>query len=218
LKKKLVLISIAIFLLNLVSYGADVSLRSLADKKNKSIGAAIMPRQLDDPEFVKLLIETCNYITPENNLKWDAVHPREDKYDYSDVDKIVDFALKNNMKVRGHNLLWHRATPGWIAKPDMTLEKWQALVKDHLVNVMGHYKGKIVDWDVVNEPMDDNGLMRKSFWYDFLGPDYVEFMLKTAREIDPAAKLYLNDYAIEEMCPKADGFYRLVKDLKDKGE
>lgn len=216
MKKKLLVM--VIFLFYVVTFAADPgSLRSLADKKNKSIGAAIMPEQLDDPEFVKLLIENCNYITPENNLKWDAVHPREDKYDYSGGDKIVDFALKNNMKVRGHNLLWHQATPGWIAKPDMTLEKWQALVKDHLVNVMGHYKGKIVDWDVVNEPMDDNGQMRKSFWRDFLGPDYVEFMLRTAREIDPAAKLYLNDYAIEEMCPKADGFYRLVKDLKDKG-
>lgn len=216
MKTKLVVM--IIFLVNLLTFAADPgSLRSLADKKNKSIGAAIMPEQLDDPEFVKLLIENVNYITPENNLKWDAVHPYEDRYDFSGGDKIVNFALKNNMKVRGHNLLWHQANPGWIAKPDMTVDKWKALVKDHYVNVMTHYKGKITDWDVVNEPMNDNGQIRKSFWYDFLGADYVEFCLRTAREIDPDAKLYVNDYAIEEMCPKADGFYNLVKDLKARG-
>jgi GH35 family endo-1,4-beta-xylanase len=216
LKKKLVVL--IIFLYSVSTFAADPgSLRSLADKKNKSIGAAIMPQQLDDPEFVKLLIENCNYITPENNLKWDAVHPRDTVYDFSGGDKIVNFALKNNMKVRGHNLLWHQANPGWIALPNMTVEKWKALVKDHYVNVMTHYKGKIIDWDVVNEPMDDNGQIRKSLWYDFLGEDYVEFALRTAREVDPDAKLYLNDYAIEEMCPKADGFYKLVKDLMAKG-
>ena len=65
---------------------------------------------------VALIQEQFNQISPENDLKWQMIHPREGKdgYDFAAADAFVNFGLSNNMQVVGHTLVWHSQTPNWV--------------------------------------------------------------------------------------------------------
>ena len=68
----------------------------------------------------------------------------------------------------------------------------------HIAAVVGRYKGRIKGWDVVNETVEDNGEMRRSPYYNIIGPDYIELAFKFAHEADPDAELYINDYSMSK--------------------
>jgi len=194
-----------------------LQLRNYATQKGIYIGCAVMPQHLDEPTFVNILTNNFNYLTPENNMKWELIHPKKDSYDFSGADKIVEFGLKNGMRIRGHTLVWHYQNPKWLLDSKLTREEAMEVLKNHIMTVVGRYKGKVKDWDVVNEPMGENGVLRWNIWYQNIGEDYIELALNWAKEADPDAKLFLNDYGIEPVNAKSDGFYRLVKKLKSKG-
>jgi endo-1,4-beta-xylanase len=65
---------------------------------------------------IALVKEQFNQISPENDLKWQLVHPREgaDGYDFAPADAFVNFGLSNRMYVVGHTLVWHSQTPNWV--------------------------------------------------------------------------------------------------------
>ncbi|MEA2224059.1 MAG: endo,4-beta-xylanase [Solirubrobacteraceae bacterium] len=92
-----------------------------------------------------------------------------------------------------------------------------AVMKDHIRTVMRHYAGDITEWDVVNEPMAENGSLSGTVWRRFIGPDYIEEALRTARAADPHAKLFINDFDVEFPGPKLDGLVRLARDLVARG-
>src|SRR4029079_13329115 len=79
-------------------------------------------------------------------------------------------------------------------------------LRDHITTLVGHYKGKIKSWDVVNEAINDNGdaqtaqteYLRNSQWLRNLGPDFLTLAFKFAHEADPDATLYYNDYGIND--------------------
>jgi endo-1,4-beta-xylanase len=89
-------------------------------------------------------------------------------------------------------------------------------MRDHIHTVVGRYKGKIHGWDVVNEAIDEDGTLRKVPWRDGIGDDYVAKAFEFAREADPNAELYYNDYNLEKPAKRA-GVIRLVKDLRARG-
>jgi endo-1,4-beta-xylanase len=117
-------------------------------------------------------------------------------------------------------LLWHSQTPKSVfedslGKP-LTREALLQLLKDHIFTIVGRYKGKVGGWDVVNEAIGDDGMMRKSKWLEIIGEDYVQKAFEYAREADPDAELYYNDYNIE-LKGKREGVIKLIKDLQAKG-
>ena len=63
-----------------------------------------------------LVKEQFNQITPENDLKWALIHPREgaDGYNFGPADAFVDFGVRNHMYLVGHTLVWHAQTPNWV--------------------------------------------------------------------------------------------------------
>ena len=65
---------------------------------------------------IVLVKEQFNQISPENDLKWDSIQPREgaDGYNFGPADAYVDFGLKNHMLIVGHTLVWHGQTPNWV--------------------------------------------------------------------------------------------------------
>jgi len=197
--------------------GANLKLRKLAESKGILLGAAVRPEYLDESDYVDVLTNNFNYITPENHMKWVIVHPKKETYDFSGADKIVDFALKNKMKVRGHTLAWHYQNPDWLVSTPMKRAEAEKILKEHIMKVVGRYKGKIRDWDVVNEPLDSSGEIRVNIWSLTIGPEYIELAFKWAHEADPGARLFLNEYGNEWLGTKADAFYKLVKELKEKG-
>ena len=160
-------------------------------------------------------------ITPDNAMKMGPIHPEENRYNWNDADSIVNFAQKNKLKVRGHNLCWHEQTPKWLFKDkdghQVTKEVLLSRLKSHIFSVVQRYKGRVYAWDVVNEAISDNPdeFLRNSLWYQICGEDFIIKAFEYAHEADPAAVLFYNDYNTERP-EKTERVYKLLKMLKDK--
>jgi endo-1,4-beta-xylanase len=161
-----------------------------------------------------------NSITPENILKWEEVHPELNKYNFEAVDRYVEFGEQHNMHIIGHTLVWFYQTPDWVFQDEsgkpLTREALLERMKDHIFTVMGRYKGRIHGWDVVNEAIVDDGGFRKCKWLEIIGEDYLLKAFEYARQADPSAQLYYNEYDFEKG-PKCEGVIRLIQDLQSKG-
>lgn len=185
------------------------------------IGVAVSPRALKTDE-AGLILKHFNSITAENAMKMGPLQPKENQFFWKDADSIVAFAVRNNLFVRGHTLLWHQQTPDWmfIDNSGNTVSKEILLqrLKNHITTIVNRYKGKIYSWDVVNEAISDrrDEYLRKSPWLDIIGEEYIAKAFQWAHEADPNAELYYNDY--NEISPvKREKIFRLVKSLKDAG-
>ncbi len=119
-----------------------------------------------DPNAAALAAKHFNTATPENDLKWQLVHPQPNQYNWEPADSYVAFGEKNKMFVVGHCLVWHSQDPQWVFRDDagnaLTRDALLARMKDHITTVVGHYKGRVKGWDVVNEALDDSGTMRNT--------------------------------------------------------
>jgi endo-1,4-beta-xylanase len=186
------------------------------------VGAAINRAQIyeEDTRGAAIVKAQFNAITPENILKWEAVHPKLDTYDFEAPDRYVAFGEKYQMYIVGHTLVWHHQTPGWVfedekGKPvsrDVLLKR----MRDHIQTVVGRYKGRIQSWDVVNEALNDDGTLRQTPWLKIIGEDYIAKAFQFAHEADPAAQLNYNDYSLENEA-KRNGAIELIKKLKEQG-
>ncbi|HVY28237.1 MAG TPA: endo-1,4-beta-xylanase [Polyangiaceae bacterium] len=195
--------------------GEPTTLKAAAACTGRRAGVALRADRLSDPEYAERALQ-FNYVTPENEMKWDVTEPTPGGFDFTQGDAIVAFAASNGMKVKGHTLLWHNQLPGWLTSLTDASEVRAAMVR-HIRGVMQHYQGKVVAWDVVNEAFDDNGVLRNSVFNSTIGKSFIEEAFKAAREADPDVKLYYNDYDIESAYPKADAVYAMVADLKARG-
>lgn len=217
---KLIFAFVFVLILQNVAFAQNKPLRALAEKRGVYIGTAVAMKPLRNERLYRETIEReFNIIVAENDFKWSLVHPSRSKFNFEDTDRLVKFAETNNMKLRGHTLVWHRQIPKWLTEGDFTREETIKILKDHIKTLVGRYKGKILAWDVVNEAIDDQtGKFRTdSFWYQKLGADYIKLAFEFAREADPNAKLYYNDYSAEGVNPKSDGVYNLLRELKKQG-
>ena len=153
-------------------------------------------------------------------------------YNFQPGDDLVAFAEANNMKVRGHTLVWHSQAAGWFndltgdaASRDTTFK----IMKQHIDTVMGRWRGKIFEWDVVNEVIAQNGGPSPNYrstsnnasfvsqWFNRAGgPDYIDSAFVYAHRADSTALLYLNDFGGEFMNDKSDNVYDLVKGLVER--
>ena len=183
------------------------------------IGAAVNPSQFEERNArdVAIITSQFNSITPENVLKWEAVHPRVDAYNFAPADHYVAFGEKYKLFIVGHNLVWHSQTPAWVFRDSqgapLTHDALLERMHDHIRTVVGRYKGRIGGWDVVNEALNDDGTLRQSQWYKIIGEDYIVKAFQFAHEADPAAELYYNDYSLENE-PKRAGAVELIKHLQ----
>lgn len=197
------------------------SLKS-AFKDDFYIGAALNYRQAmgQDPKAEALIAQHFSTISPENLLKWESVHPQPDKFNFKPADAYVALGKKHKQFIIGHALVWHQQTPGWVFESELgkpaSKEVLLKRVEDHIMAVAGRYKGEINGWDVVNEALNDDGTLRKSKWLQITGEEYLAKAFETARNADPKAELYYNDYNLWKPA-KADGAVKLVKSLQAKG-
>jgi GH35 family endo-1,4-beta-xylanase len=176
--------------------------------KDFLIGAAIDFRGFGgySERELQIIKSQYNVLTPENSMKPGPIHPEEDQWNWTAPDALVKFAEENHMQVVGHTLVWHAQTGAWFFRGEngepVTREKALARLKTHIQMVVGHFKGRIKGWDVVNEAINDGGPgttenLRSSPWLRAIGPDYLTYAFKCAREADPNVELYYNDYNIE---------------------
>jgi endo-1,4-beta-xylanase len=187
------------------------------------IGVAINQNQSDarDLAAVDLITRQFNSISPENLLKFESVHRQPDGFTFDAQDRYVAFGLERGMAVIGHTLVWHSQTPAWVwaGRDGGTADRTTMLerMRTHIATVVGRYKGRIRGWDVVNEALNDDGTLRDSPWRRGIGDDYIAKAFEYAREADPGAELYYNDYNLATRPAKRAGAIRLVKDLQQRG-
>ncbi|MBQ8157639.1 MAG: endo-1,4-beta-xylanase [Prevotella sp.] len=208
------------------------TLRYYAEKNDKRIGIALCNYKGLDSDRAEAG-KQFNLMVAENEMKMDALQPSQGQFDFGAADGLVSFAQNNNMTVRGHCLVWHMQQPQWLSsdgkKNDKNWSRQEALqlMKNHIETVLNHYKGKIAEWDIVNECLDDDQsiirsnpsgyTLRQSVWQRAIGNDYIDSAFVYAHRADPSIKLYLNDYGVEQQGQaKAEAFYNLVKQLKAK--
>lgn len=200
------------------------SLREQADKGGMLVGTAVNPRLFGEAPYAATLAREFNMLEPENVMKWGAIRPAQDKFNFGPGDEVVAFARAHKMKVRGHCLLWSEHNPAWLSKGSFTPEQLSELLRGHITKVMKHYSGEVFAWDVVNEAFLANGNVEPSIWYDSpgigfagKGTAYIEQAFRWARAADPKAMLFYNDYDTEGVNPKSDAVYAMVKDFKKRG-
>ncbi len=204
--------------------------KGLKDYSKIPVGAAISPRLLKNDSLYRKILETeFSSITAENALKWQGTHPEKDRFDFTDGDYIVDWAISKGKRVHGHVLLWHQYPPAWLRTFEGSSADFEELMKTHITTVVKHYKGKIMSWDVVNEAFDSKGLLRDketnpneswqngSVWKQKLGDNFIERAFQYAHAADPKALLFYNDYGQESKPEKNDGIIKMVMEWKKKG-
>jgi endo-1,4-beta-xylanase len=186
------------------------------------IGTALNTNQIleKDTASCNLIKTQFSAIVAENCMKSEVIQPKEGVFDFSLSDKFVDFGLRNNLFVTGHTLIWHSQVPKWFFVDDKgnTVSKEVLIerMKKHIYALVGHYKGKVKGWDVVNEAIEDDGSYRKSKFYQILGEDFIKYAFQFAHEADPDAELYYNDYSMAGP-GKRQGVVAMVKKLKEQG-
>jgi len=185
------------------------------------IGTALDFRSANEfnPAELDLIKSQFNVITPENSMKPGPVHPQENSWNWTQPEALVDFCRENNFKTMGHCLVWHSQTNPWFfegADRELALTR----LRDHIHTLVGHFKGRISGWDVVNEAISDGAgdgeNLRATRWLQVVGPDYLTQAFRFAREADPDTALHYNDYNIESG-PKHASSLLLLKRLISEG-
>ena len=206
--------------------------RYWANKIGKNIGACVNPG-IGDDDFGKTVYNNFNLVVAENAMKMNATEPGNNQFNFSQGDNIVTWAKKHGLKVRGHTLCWHSQIPSWMGNSDSgdNPKKWTKkqlldILKNHVMTVAAHYAGDVIEWDVVNECLQDGQsgsgytLRSNSLWYSVIGEEFIDSAFVWARRADPNAKLYLNDYSVgmwNSEGGKTKAMYNLAKRLKDSG-
>jgi endo-1,4-beta-xylanase len=219
----------------------DQSLRTLAARHNLYFGTAVDAAAFADqadPRYKSMVNSQFSTVTAENAMKWESLEPTRGTYNWGPADTLVDSAIRNHQLVRGHVLAWYSQLPGWLTAGindgSIGADELRALLKQHITDVVAHFRGRIWQWDVVNEAVSDpwetpaaihlggNTGSFKQVFADKLGPGYVADAFRWARAADPKALLFYNDYNIEAFGDGGPGdktqfVYNMVKQLRADG-
>jgi len=199
------------------SASAATTLGASAAQSGRYFGTAVAANRLSDSGYTTILDREFNQVTPENEMKIDATEPQQGRFNYSNADRIVNYALARGMKVKGHTLAWHSQQPQWMQSMEGSALR-QAML-NHVTQVASYYRGKVFAWDVVNEAYEDgNSGARRNSNLQRTGNDWIEAAFRAARAADPNAKLCYNDYNIDNWtAAKTQAVYRMVQDFKQRG-
>lgn len=187
-------------------------------------GAAVRAGALaSDPTYRQAIVDNCQMIVAEGEMKWADIHPVRGEYRFEKADAIAAFARQNGMTVRGHTLAWYGALPDWTNAIASRAEAEHELI-GHIETMVSRYRDVIPSWDVVNEPLVDDpanaGSLRPSVWTRRLGADYLPVALRAAAAVDPKAQLVLNEYDIEfegsRFAAKRRALLQLLRTLRDR--
>ena len=183
------------------------------------VGNVVSPRDLDGPRFA-MLQKHFNILTAENAMKPALLQGEPGVFTFETADKLADAVLKAGMKMHGHTLAWHQQSPEWMNREGISRAEAVENLINHAKTVASHFRGKVISWDVLNEAIVDNptnpadwrASLRQTPWLKAIGPEYIEMVFRAAREADPEAKLYYNDYNLDNR-NKALAVYNMVKEI-----
>jgi GH35 family endo-1,4-beta-xylanase len=194
-------------------------LRDLADRQELLIGAACSPKLVaEDAAYRDILAREFNCVVAENCMKAAYLQPERGRFDFAHTDQLLEFARQNRMAVRGHTLVWHNQVPEWLRQGSFSKSEALDVLRGHITGVLNHCRGAVFCWDVVNEGLNDDGGWREnSPWFKMIGREYIAHAFRYAHEADPDARLFYNDYGMEQPGRKADACFRMLQRLLGRG-
>ena len=225
--KKIALLAVAILLPMLVAARMPrkrpAGLKD-AYRKHFMMGVAVNQRNITDSAQINLICHNFNSITAENDMKPQPTEPREGQFNWERADRVANFCRKNNIPLRGHCLVWHNQIGNWMftdsAGNEVSKEVLLDRIRKHIHTVVNRYKDIVYCWDVVNEAITDDrraeNHFRQSRLYKICGDDFIRVAFQAAREADPKALLFYNDYN-ECDSMKSLRIYEVVKRMKEDG-
>jgi endo-1,4-beta-xylanase len=199
------------------------TLRALGAQVDLRIGTAATPLDLSDPTLSQITSDQFSVLTPENEMKWQVVEPQQGNFDWTGADNLVSFAEEHGERVRGHTLVWHNQLPNWltqgVANGTISDSQLRDLLHQHITTEVSRYRGRIWQWDVVNEMLTDSNpsqINPNDFWITHLGPGIIAAAFRWAHAADPQALLCYNDYNIageDGSNAKFNAAFAMLRDL-----
>lgn len=195
---------------------AGVTLAEAGARTGRPIGVAVTgSRLVNDQAYAEIVAREFAVVTPENELKFDAVQWQRGVFTFTAADRVVTWARDHDKGVRGYALLAGAPQVPWLAA--LPVDQQRADMVKHVQTVVGHYRGTIGTWDLVTEAFSDSGQRRPSI-LERTGSDWIEVAFRAGRSADGEARLCYSDYAIEDWAsPKTQAVYALMKDFKARG-
>lgn len=195
--------------------GEGLALR--AARRGLNFGCMVSAADVDrDSPVAPLILADAAMIVPQNELKWRATENREGHPDYSGADKISAFAKRNGLEMRGHTAFWYGGNPDWV-KPELGSPVAMTAILRRVHDVVKRFRGRVTEWDVVNEAIEPKdelpGFLRRAPFGRAMDAGYIADCFHAARDADPSARLYYNDYAVEYNDPEQERRRRGVLDL-----
>lgn len=196
---------------------ADLTIK---EKAKFNIGSATTTAALKEPAYTSTLKKHFNQVTAEYEMKMAHIWSSSTSYSWDKADELVNFAKENNLEMHGHTLLWYKSFPGWFTSANYDSVSFENKVKTYITAVVSRYKGTAISWDVANEIFNDNGSLRVDDAVYVTFKDPVAFYgrcFQYARDADPAAKLFYNDYRIALSGGKRYAVKQMVERFKREG-
>jgi endo-1,4-beta-xylanase len=202
------------------------ALGPLASAARFRMGAAVHDTEVDT--FATSAGRDFNSMTPANATKWGnlLVGGKLGSYDFATADALVNLALDKQTRVRGHALVWGRF-PGAGHPSDLEevlkaaadpRQRLEQILTEHIGTVLSHFRGRVPQWDVVNEPLDFwKPIWDESIFYRTLGPEFVATAFRAAHAADPSLELVLNEQLPQYDNAHAEKFFEIVQQLQQSG-
>lgn len=194
-------------------------LAQLARRRDLAVGAGVnLWRIRRDARYADTLARNFTSVTEQNDFKMRVLAPAPGQFNFVPADRMVGFAEDHGLRVRGNTLVWGSGVPEWVAQRAWTRPALLRFLHRYITAVVGHFRGRVAQWDVVNEPFSPTSPeLLPSLWERVIGPAYIPLAFRWAHEADPSARLFLNDYANDLPGPHARAEYRLLRRLRAEG-
>lgn len=162
------------------------------------LGVAVSNETLSNMKAQQLIAKHFTGITCQSAMKSRVIYKEPGRLDFSHAEVAVGFAERHNIAVRGHTLLWHLGMPTWLN--NLVVSGLSSrIMEQYIHDVARHFRGRIMAWDVINEPLSDssdrsNGPLKPTVLKSGLGEDFIARAFSISQEADPASRKYLNDF------------------------
>jgi endo-1,4-beta-xylanase len=181
------------------TFAQSAGLRAAADNAGLNFGSAVTTDALaTDAAYAGLLVDNVNMVSTVDQLDVAVVQPQQGVFDFGRADALVDFAVANDMTVRGHDLITSTGLPDWIVDGTWTADTLAQVLRDQVTAVVGRYAtrnpGVVTQWDVVDDAFLPDGTLRDSIWRRVIGDDYLRIAFEAARAADPRGQLFYDDF------------------------
>lgn len=194
---------------------------TLKEKAAFGIGSSVKTSQLKETLFSTTLSKHFSQITAEYEMKMKNIWTSPTNYNWSGADQLLDYAQSNGLNVHGHTLVWYKSFPNWFNSAAYDSTDFENSVKEYIQATVGRYKGKVASWDVVNEIFNNDGTLRSEncpVYATFSDPiAFYGRCFEYAREADPDAKLFINDYGLVLSSAKRTALKSMVDRFREDG-